>query len=126
MPESGVPVTSSSTSADAAASTRAAEVGAKVVGSGQYAQHATFNRGSGRFGGTGAADDHWSRKGIADDKSGRQMQAYFDVSQLEANRVAAARKKQQRLATESTDWKALKRDRKEKRRQNQRRALIEE
>ena len=126
VPESGVPVTSSSTSADAAASTRAAEVGAKVVGSGQYAQHATFNRGSGRFGGTGAADDHWSRKGIADDKSGRQMQAYFDVSQLEANRVAAARKKQQRLATESTDWKALKRDRKEKRRQDQKRALIQE
>ena len=126
-PDTIAPVASNGSSVGATSGARARGVGAEI-GAAQYTQQATFNRGSGRFGGTGAAGDHWSRKGIADDKSGRQMGAYFDVSQLEANRAAAACQKQQRLAASATatDWKALKRDRKEKRRQDQKRALAQE
>eukprot|EP01035_Chromulina_nebulosa_P017143 gene17143-22657_t len=71
---------------------------------------ATFNGKTGAFSGV-SADSYWAKAGIADDRAGRQMSAFFDVNSLDANRQEAVQKKKA-LANSNIDWKKYKAEKK--------------
>lgn len=81
--------------------------------SADYIVQATFNKQTGRFSHTGT-DSYFEHVGRAPDREGRQMSAFFDLSQLERNREEAKKKKQELLSS-SIDWRQYKEDKKKKR-----------
>jgi hypothetical protein len=68
----------------------------------QYRSVATFKRSTGSFSLSGTRT-YWDSVGRPNDKEGRQMAAYFDMSQLDGNREEAVRKKQK--LESKIDWK---------------------
>ena len=77
-----------------------------------YSASASFNTNSGRFDYSGDGS-YWERMGRPDDREGRQMHNFFDISTLENNRKEAEEKKKQ---LKNVDWRKYKEDRKKRKR----------
>ena len=84
-----------------------------------YRSNAKFNKVTRKFEVLGGSD-YWLEKGVADDKAGRQMSAFFNVSHLEENRKEAQRKKEL-LKKKNINWKKIQQEKKiqKKKKQNQ-------
>ena len=77
-----------------------------------YSASASFNVNSGRFGFAGNGS-YWERMGRPDDREGRQMHNFFDLSTLEQNRKEAEQKKQK---LKNVDWRKYKEESKKRKR----------
>ena len=87
-----------------------------------YSASASFNSNSGRFDYSGDGS-YWERMGRPDDREGRQMHNFFDISTLENNRKEAEEKKKQ---LKNVDWRKYKEDRKKRKRLMKERWLHED
>lgn len=79
---------------------------AMPTASSQYAVRASFAASNGSFALPGEGT-YWDKVGRPSDRAGRQMAAFFDVSDLERNREEA-REKKARLQQSGVDWREYK------------------
>lgn len=95
-----------------------------VSSSADLTVQATFNKQSGRFSHAGDGT-YFERIGRSADREGRQMSAFFNMTDLQRNREVAKEKKKQLLSS-SVDWRKYKEDKKKKRQKVQNKWLYDE
>ncbi|KAF1335358.1 Ww domain-binding protein 4, partial [Globisporangium splendens] len=84
----------------------------KTVSGVNYTAKAKFNRITGKYEQMGG-DDYWHSMGVANDKAGRQMSHFFDMTDLEKNREEAKLLKE-KLKRKNIDWKKIAAEKKAK------------
>jgi hypothetical protein len=89
-----------------------------------YTAVASFSSRNGAFS-SGGTSSYWDQVGRANDREGRQMSTYFDMTSFEKNREDAKRKKED-LQNSGTDWKKYKDDKKQKKQRLTNKWLYEE
>uniref|UniRef100_K3W6U1 WW domain-containing protein n=1 Tax=Globisporangium ultimum (strain ATCC 200006 / CBS 805.95 / DAOM BR144) TaxID=431595 RepID=K3W6U1_GLOUD len=84
----------------------------KTVSGVNYTAKAKFNRITGKYEQMGG-DDYWHSMGVANDKAGRQMSHFFNMTDLEKNREEAKLLKE-KLKRKNIDWKKVAAEKKAK------------
>ena len=87
-------------------SSSATTISSSLSSSSTYSVRANFAANNGSFASVGETS-YWDKVGRPDDRAGRQMAAFFDVSGLELNREEA-RDKKTRLQQSGVDWREYK------------------
>mmetsp|Transcript_17894 Transcript_17894/g.17964 ORF Transcript_17894/g.17964 Transcript_17894/m.17964 type:complete len:241 (+) Transcript_17894:53-775(+) len=82
--------------------------------SNEYLSQASFNLQTGRFSQSGTSS-YWDKVGRPGDREGRQMSAFFDIQDLDTNRIQAKEKKKEILEKKNINWRQYKEERKKKR-----------
>lgn len=90
-----------------------------------YTTAAKFNRVTGRFDALGG-EEYFAKAGIPTDRAGRQMSAFFNMTEFEKNREEYKRKKLQLQTTKSIDWKKYNAQKKAQKRKRQNQWLFED